>query len=102
MFVTILRDLHQPEYIHVLLNPLPVYGLAVGLIGLRWWRFAFRSRAATVVALVVVFISAAAAWPVYEYGEQAYDRVLAMTDNDGQASLAAHKERAENLFGFSM
>ena len=31
---TLLRDLRQPEYIHVLLNPLPVYGLLIGLIGL--------------------------------------------------------------------
>src|ERR1044071_2797479 len=85
MFQAILRDLSEPEYVHVLLNPLPVYGLAVGLIGLLV-AICFRSRAATVVALVVVFISAAAAWPVYEYGEQAYDRVFAMTDNDGQAS----------------
>src|SRR5213082_456744 len=30
----LLRDFRQPEYIHVLLNPLPVYGLLVGLIGL--------------------------------------------------------------------
>src|ERR1044071_1896092 len=96
MFQAILRDLSEPEYVHVLLNPLPVYGLAVGLIGLvvAIW---VRSRAATVVALVVVFISAAAAWPVYEYGEQAYDRVLAMADNDGQTWLASHQQRAERL-----
>ena len=34
MIGTLLRDLRQPEYIHVLLNPLPVYGLLIGLIGL--------------------------------------------------------------------
>jgi plastocyanin len=96
MVEAILRDLRQPEYVHVLLNPLPVYGLAVGLIGLLV-AICLRSRAATVVALVVVFISAAAAWPVYEYGEQSYDRVLAMADNDGQAWLASHKARAEYL-----
>src|SRR5437763_2277258 len=96
MFEAIPRALRQPEYLHVLLNPLPVYGLAVGLIGLLV-AVCLRSRAATVVALVVMFISAAAAWPVYEYGEQAYDRVLSMADNDGQAWLASHKERAEDL-----
>src|SRR5436190_8180999 len=96
MVEAILRDLHQPEYVHVLLNPLPVYGLAVGVIGL-FVPICVRSRAATVVALVAVFVSAAAAWPVYEYGEQAYDRVLAIADNDGQAWLASHKARAEYL-----
>ena len=29
---TILRALQQPEYLHVLINPLPVYGLAVALL----------------------------------------------------------------------
>ena len=96
MFEAILVDLRQPEYVHVLLNPLPVYGLAVGLIGLLV-AICLRSRPATVVALIVVLVSAAAAWPVYEYGQQGYDRVLAMADNDGQAWLASHKQRAENL-----
>ena len=27
-----LKGLDQPEYIHVLINPLPVYGLAMGLV----------------------------------------------------------------------
>ena len=99
MIGPILRDLQQPEYIHVLINPLPVYGLTAGLIGLfiAIWQ---RSRQATIVALVLVLISAASAWPVYEYGEQSYDRVLSMADNDGRAWLAEHKERAENLIWF--
>jgi plastocyanin len=91
--------LQQPEYIHVLINPLPVYGLAAGLIGLIIAAFQ-RSRAATVAALVIVLISGASAWPVYELGQQAYDRVLSMADNDGQAWLAEHAHRAHNLVWF--
>jgi plastocyanin len=96
MIVTLLRDLQQPEYIHVLINPLPVYGLAGGLIGL-FIAICQRSRRAIVAALVIVLVSTAAAWPVYEYGERSYDRVLTMADNDGRAWLAEHKERAEHL-----
>jgi plastocyanin len=96
MIATLLRDLQQPEYIHVLINPLPVYGLAGGLIGL-FVAICQRSRRATIAAFVIVLVSAAAAWPVYEYGERSYDRVLAMADNDGRAWLAEHKERAEHL-----
>ena len=96
MIATLLRDLQQPEYIHVLINPLPVYGLAGGLIGL-FIAICQRSRRAIVAALVIVLVSAAAAWPVYEYGERSYDRVLTMADNDGRAWLAEHKERAEHL-----
>jgi len=99
MIEAILRDLRQPEYLHVLLNPLPVYGLAVGLIGL-FVAICQRSRPATIVALVVVLISAAAAWPVYRFGEQAYDRILPIADDAGRAWLAAHKARAEDLIWF--
>ena len=88
--------LQQPEYIHVLINPLPVYGLAAGLIGLIVAIFQ-RSRRATIAGLVIVLISGASAWPVYELGQQAYDRVLSMADNDGQAWLAEHANRAHNL-----
>jgi len=95
----ILRDLRQPEYVHVLINPLPVYGLAVGLIALLV-AICQRSRPATIAALVVVLVSAGAAWPVYEYGEQAYNGVLSMADEAGRAWLAAHKARAENLIWF--
>lgn len=99
MIDAILRGLHQPEYVHVLINPLPVYGLAMGLIGLLV-AICQRSRAAMIAALMIVLISAAAAWPVYQYGERAYDPVLSMADNDGQAWLAAHKARAESLIWF--
>ena len=34
MIATLSQDLSQPEYIHVLINPFPVYGLAIAVIGL--------------------------------------------------------------------
>src|ERR1700756_5384045 len=96
MIETILRDLRQPEYIHVLINPLPVYGLGLGLIGLII-ALLLRSRPAKIATLTIVLISAASAWPVYEFGEQGYDRVLSMTDEDGGAWLDEHMHRAEGL-----
>lgn len=91
-----MEHLGKPEYIHVLLNPLPVYGLLMGWIGLFIAIF-LRSWAAKITALSVVLISAASAWPVYEYGEQAYDRVLTMTDDAGHAWLDEHMHRGEQL-----
>ena len=99
MIEIILRDLRQPEYIHVLLNPLPVYGLLMGWIALLLAIF-LRSRAAKIAALGIVLISAGSAWPVYEYGENAYDRVLTMTDDPGHAWLDEHRYRAEKLIYF--
>lgn len=96
MIDAILRDLRQPEYIHVLLNPLPVYGLAVALLALIVALF-LRSRPAQIATLIVVLICAASAWPVYEFGQQAKDRVLSMENEVGGAWLEEHQDRAENL-----
>jgi hypothetical protein len=96
MIGALLRDLRQPEYIHVLLNPLPVYGLLIGLIGLVL-ALVLKSRRAQIATLTLVLISSASAWPVYEFGQQGYDRVLSMTDEDGGAWLDEHRERGEEL-----
>jgi hypothetical protein len=92
----LLRDLRQPEYIHVLLNPLPVYGLLVGWIGLVV-ALILRSRPAQIATLALVLLSSASAWPVYEFGQESYDRVLSMSDDDGRAWLDEHRDRAEDL-----
>src|SRR2546421_1293693 len=99
MIEAFLRDLRQPEYIHVLINPLPIYGLAMGLLGLIV-AFFLKSRRAQIATLIVVLVSAASAFPVYEFGEQAYDRVLSMADEPGRAWLDEHQDRAEDLIWF--
>ena len=99
MIDTLLRDLRQPEYIHLLINPLPIYGLLMGWIGLVI-ALSLKSRHAQVATLALVLITSASAWPAYEFGEQAYDRVLSMADEDGKAWLDAHQDRAEDLIYF--
>ncbi len=99
MIEALLRDLRQPEYIHVLLNPLPLYGLALSLVGLVI-AVILRSPPARIATLAIVFLSALSAWPVFEYGEQAYDPVLSMSDEPGQAWLNAHKARAAKFIYF--
>src|SRR5262249_61828843 len=91
-----LRSLRQPEYVHVLLNPLPVYGLLISWIGLIAALIS-KSRRAHIVTLILVFITSISAWPVYEFGEEGYNRVLAMTDDDGHAWLDEHQDRAQKL-----
>ena len=91
-----LRGLRQPEYVHVLLNPLPVYGLFVSWIALIAALIS-KSRRARVVTLILIFVTSISAWPVYEFGEQGYDRVLTMTDDDGHAWLDEHQTRGEKL-----
>lgn len=92
----LLRELQQPEYLHVLLNPLPLYGLAIALFGLVAATY-LGSRRGQVTALVLIFASAISAWPVVYHGDNAYDRVLSMADDDGQAWLKAHAHRADQF-----
>ena len=90
------RGLQQPEYVHTLINPLPVYGLGIGLFALIIAMF-LRHRSAHITALTVIFLAAASAWPVKYYGDEAYDRVLSMSDETGSAWLAAHEDRADKF-----
>ncbi len=93
---TFFQHLRDPEYMHVLLNPLPVYGLAFGTLALALALF-LRNHRVTVAALVLVFVGAISAWPVYQYGESAYDRVKSMSDPAGEQWLDEHMARGEKL-----
>jgi hypothetical protein len=90
------RHLSQPEYLHVLLNPLPVYGVALGTVALllAMW---LRSRQAQVTALCLLCLSAFSAWPAKELGEKAYDHIEPMSDHNGYAWLEAHAQRAARV-----
>jgi uncharacterized membrane protein len=96
MFATLSQDLSQPEYIHVLINPLPVYGLAIAIIGLII-ALIQRSRPTQVATLALILLCGAVAWPVVHFGEEGYDRVLSMSDDQGQAWLKVHEHRADTL-----
>jgi hypothetical protein len=92
----LIHGLRQPEYVHVLLNPLPVYGLLIAWMALIA-AFVWKSRKAQSVALALVLVCSLSAWPVYEFGQQAYDRVLSMTDEAGERWLDEHQDRGEDL-----
>src|SRR3954447_17788176 len=91
-----LEHLSNPEYFHVLINPLPVYGLAVGFVSLVV-ALLTRASGARVRALAIIFVAALSAWPTFHYGEAAKDRVLAMSDRDGGKWIDEHEARAEKL-----
>jgi hypothetical protein len=91
-----LKGLEQPEYIHTLLNPLPIYGLATGMLALMI-ALTLRSSEARMVALAIILIAAMSAWPVLYYGQQGYDRVKGMSDSEGEKWLDEHMRRGEQL-----
>ena len=96
MIASLLQDLHDPKYVHVLINPLPVYGLAMGTIGLII-AFIQRSRRAQIATLAIIFLAALSAWPAAHYGEEGYDIALSLADDEGGAWLKAHMHRADQL-----
>ncbi|HEY5035699.1 MAG TPA: hypothetical protein VII74_01050 [Chthoniobacterales bacterium] len=95
MIASLMQDLREPEYIHVLLNPLPVYGLLIAIIGLAI-ALAQKSRPAQVAMLVLILLCATSAWPAH-FGEAAYDRVLSLTNDQGAAWLKVHRHRADEF-----
>ncbi len=90
----VLSTLKQPEYVHVLLNPLPVYGMVCGILGLVAALF-LKSRPAQIVGLLLVVFACASVWPVISFGHQGYDRVYSMSNTEGQQWLDVHEHRAE-------
>jgi len=91
---SIFAHLRQPEYVHVLLNPLPIYGLALGAIALIV-AMCLKSRRAQITALVIVFIGAGSTIPVIHYGDAGYDTVDSQMPTDqAEQWLDAHGQRA--------
>ena len=86
--------LDQPEYLHVLVNPVMTHVLPIAAMGLLLALLARGTVAAKLFLLLVLF-GAAAVWPTIHYGEQGYDRVRSMADSSGGDWLDVHRYRAE-------
>ena len=86
----------KAEYLHVLLNPLPVYGLLAGAVVLLTGLLA-RSKATRNTGLLLTILCAAAAWPVLLYGQHGYNHLAPQLDTESQQWLDAHMERAERF-----
>lgn len=81
---------------HVLINPMPVYGLSMGVVAVLV-ALIYRRRPVIVAALILIFLAGLSAWPTYHYGQAAYDRVKSMSDTVGGQWLDEHMARAEKL-----
>jgi hypothetical protein len=98
--MTELDLLKKPEYIHVVLNHLPIYGTILGALALAI-SLALRSRAAQITALVITLIAGISAYPVLVSGQRAYKTIRDISDDPGQEALDEHMDRAEktvNIF----
>ena len=87
--------LQQPEYIHILLNHIPVVGLLISVISLIA-AVLLNKPSAIFISLGLVAICAFMVWPVSYYGEAGYDRVYSMADRVGDAYLKKHRDLADD------
>ena len=86
----------KAEYVHVLLNPLLVYGLATGVLALLGGLLA-RSTRARVIGLLLIVLCSAAAWPTFYYGQHGYNHLYPQIDTESQQWLDVHMDRAERF-----
>ncbi len=89
------QGLRDPEYLHLLLEPLPLYGLAAGLLFLLVAHLTGETKS-RLLALVVITASCASVWPYQELRQQATPRILATRDPALGPLIRGQTERRGN------
>lgn len=91
--------LKQPEYIHVIINVMPLVGMALGagllLAGLR-----LESEGMREAGLALVVLAGVITFPTVKFGQHAYDRLYEQIPLEAQQWLDVHMSRAERLQWF--
>ena len=89
----------KPEYLHVLLNPLPVYGLGIGIATLAFGLLA-RNKSTRTAGLIIAAFCAASALPVLYFGQHGYNNLAPLLDTESHQWLDEHMDRAERFIYF--
>lgn len=87
--------LGKAEYLHVLLNPIPIYGTAFGALLLALI-FITPNDGVRATGLGLLLGTALLVVPTVQLGQTAYDRMYETVPLEGQAWLDVHMERGEN------
>jgi hypothetical protein len=90
------RACSQTAYLHVLVNPMPIYGLPLAALALLAGML-LRNRPMQSLGLCLVFLCAASAWLAYFLGHKAYHEIYLMIDSEGQRWLDSHMHRADKV-----
>jgi hypothetical protein len=89
-----LSELSNPCYQHLLINHLPIVGLAFAVIALCG-ALVIRNRPSQRLALGLVVIASASIWAVNRTGHEAYEEMRRYVDDPGADWMDAHMDRAE-------
>ena len=94
-----MSHLKQPEYIHVIINVMPLVGMGLGaallLAGLR-----LESEGMREAGLALVVLAGVITFPTVKFGQHAYDRLYEQIPMEAQQWLDVHMSRAEKLQWF--
>ena len=91
--------LKQPEYIHVIINVMPLVGMGLGatlLLAGLW----LESEGIREAGLALVVLAGVITFPTIKFGQHAYDRIYEQIPMEAQQWLDVHMSRAENLQWF--
>ena len=73
---TLWQSIRDPEYLHLLLEPLSLYGLGIGLVVLVI-AFVFGEKRSRLLALALICLSCGSVWPYTDLREKATPRIIA-------------------------
>lgn len=86
--------LADPAYRHMLLNHIPIVGLAVALVALAAGLL-MRERVTIFIGLALVLVTTGMALPISRFGDAAYPTIYDTLNGHGRAWLDHHAEVAE-------
>lgn len=81
----------EPEYLHVLLNPFPVYGLGIALLALLIG-ICLKSRHTQLTAMLLIAITCLSVWPVTQIGHRAHEKVEKTLSAESNNWMQYHEE----------
>lgn len=92
---TLWQSICDPEYLHLLLEPLPLYGLGIGLTFLIV-SFVFGELKCRMLALAVICVSCASVWPYNDLRAKATPRILATRSPDFAQLIEQQTQRRKD------
>lgn len=92
----LIEALKHPEYVHVLLNPIPGYVLPVGLVLLLISLVHKKLELQRAALWILVFVGIAA-WPIWYFGHQAYGHLGEALTEEAKQWANVHVQRADRF-----
>lgn len=91
---TLWQSIRDPEYLHLLLEPLPLYGLGIGLM-MFIVAFVFGEKRSRMLALALICVSCASVWPYTDLRAKATPRIIATRPPEYASVIREQTERRE-------